>query len=395
MYAEWVDGGITKQLARALRTKDILEIQRETLRRMDNQWVLRDLTLATRLHKVSSAVKLGRHLGKAFEETTRDDLEKYLARVANTCSPVTFATTKAFLRAFYKDLLAPDPDQPHPAVVRWIRVPNLLKLRKVTNEEILTPDQVLEIARACTHPRDRAIVMVTFESGGRRSELTSLTIGDLARDAYGGRLILGGPDQPRAIRLDKSLPDLLHWLSLHPKSDDPRAPMFLSLTGGGLTPAAFYSVIKTAAKRAGIKKRVYTHLFRHSRITNLGQLNVSDAKRKKFAGWAKNSPMLDVYDHLMQDDLDETMLQLAGKVPKENSPVDALTTRKCVRCNHENSPSSISCATCSLPLDEKDRVRALEMADMFTRNRATFEKLMRALDDQEVSSLLEKKAKER
>ncbi len=51
------------------------------------------------------------------------------------------------------------------------------------------------------------------------------------------------------------------------------------------------------AKRAGIKKRIYPHLFRHTRATRL-LAKVPESIGAKYMGWVNGSKMVGVYVHL-------------------------------------------------------------------------------------------------
>ena len=63
---------------------------------------------------------------------------------------------------------------------------------------------------------------------------------------------------------DSILEDLINYCKLNKSKI-----LFLSNRGGKLTVATIQAVLKNSAKKAGIKKRVYPHLLRHSFATHL------------------------------------------------------------------------------------------------------------------------------
>jgi len=72
-----------------------------------------------------------------------------------------------------------------------------------------------------------------------------------------------------------------------------------------------------AAKRAGIPKRVYNHLFRHSRATNLLASGMTEAQVKTLLGWKAGSPMLGQYAHLVSKDAYRGLLKSMGLVAEK------------------------------------------------------------------------------
>ncbi len=65
--------------------------------------------------------------------------------------------------------------------------------------------------------------------------------------------------------------------------------------------------LKNLCKRVGIRKRIYAHLFRHSRLTELAK-ELPEQVLKKIAGWVPDSDMAQVYLHLSQRDVEESLL---------------------------------------------------------------------------------------
>jgi len=80
---------------------------------------------------------------------------------------------------------------------------------------------------------------------------------------------------------------LAEWLSDHPSASDPEAPLWIKLSHKNyLKPLEYKDIqlqLKKIAKRAGIKKKIYAHLFRHTRATKLLQ-QVSEVVGAKIHG---------------------------------------------------------------------------------------------------------------
>lgn len=226
MPGDWIEEKRRKHLQDILQDDRMPKRQRETLQELERRWRLDGQTVTTRQNKASMARRIGKFLDKPFEDATREDIETYLANKSENVAQATLNSYKRFIKAFFKDLHAPEAED-HPPVVSWINLKNPLKATKTPND-LVTPDEILEMAEAATQPRDRALTMVLYESAARLGEVLNAQIRDVAFDQYGARLHLKGKTGERKVRLLRSVPDLRTWLNHHPRRDDPDAPLFVS-----------------------------------------------------------------------------------------------------------------------------------------------------------------------
>lgn len=96
-------------------------------------------------------------------------------------------------------------------------------------------------------------------------------------------------------------------------------------------------------KRAGIKKRVHLHLFRHTRAIRL-LARVPELIGAKYLGWVPGSNMVRVYVHLASEDVDEAILRMHGIKTNNNSK--DLEVKQCPRCLMVNPATSRFCSRC-------------------------------------------------
>jgi integrase/recombinase XerD len=133
--------------------------------------------------------------------------------------------------------------------------------------------------------RDQAVLAVLTESGCRVGELVSSKVGDVkVGDEFVKLTFRRGKTGLRTVPLKESIVYLNHWLEKHPIQNTPDAPLWVSLKQiplkygrpeRGYKPMNENSVstlVKRVAKKAGIKKNVYPHLFRHSCATELAKV---------------------------------------------------------------------------------------------------------------------------
>lgn len=184
--------------------------------------------------------------------------------------------------------------------------------------EVLSRAELDQLERAMPEERDRVIIRIFADCGLRLDELTRLMAGDLIR---GGRQlhlrVHGKRDRirdvpvppPLARRIDRLLAD-------RPKerSSDAlfltarRGPLgdYDALTGGGI-----YQIIKDAAAKAGVAKRVHPHLLRHSWITEMLRQNMNPVQLSFIAG-ASQEVIAGCYAHLTREDAYDAMLRALG-----------------------------------------------------------------------------------
>ena len=119
-------------------------------------------------------------------------------------------------------------------------------------------------------------------------------------------------------------------------------------------------MLKIAAIRAGIKKRIYPHLFRHSRASYYAN-RLTEQQLKVFFGWTGDSKMAATYVHLSGRDIDNAILQANGAKTKEEVYETKLKTVTCPRCREENGADSRYCIRCGSALDIAIAIKQEEM----------------------------------
>ena len=200
-------------------------------------------------------------------------------------------------------------------LVSWI------KLNKVHNsklpEELLTSDEIQDMANAAKNARDRAIIAALYESNTRIGEFGSLRIKhivfEIIRETLTAVLIVNGKTGMRRIRIVQSAPYLQEWIRQHPHGDDPEAWVWVNSnvrkSSKPIVYQSFNLVLKGCAERAGIKKNVHPHLLRHSRSTYLAN-HLTESQLCYYSGWVIGSDMAATYVHLSGRDIDNTILEM-------------------------------------------------------------------------------------
>jgi integrase/recombinase XerD len=120
--------------------------------------------------------------------------------------------------------------------------------------------------------RDRAILETLYGAGLRISELVGLDVDDLDLDE-GSVRVFGKGSKERLVPLGGFAVAALHGYLTRARPALARAgsgaAMFLNQRGGRLTRQGAARILRIAATRAGIRKRVTPHTLRHSFATHL------------------------------------------------------------------------------------------------------------------------------
>ncbi|OGS51269.1 MAG: hypothetical protein A3K65_06115 [Euryarchaeota archaeon RBG_16_68_12] len=342
------------------------------------------LSPARTLRYLNDLPKLAQILGTPFEKATRQDVERVLQEIEKSdCAPQTKLDFKKSAKRFYKWL---NGGETYPDCVAWIKTTGKRNNDKLP--ENLTEDDVKRLVSASRHSRDRALVSVLWESGCRVGELLTMRVKHVAFEDEVTRITIDGKTGARRVPLIDSTPYLAEWMDHHPLRDKPAAPLWVGIGTVGrdepLEYPAFRKMLVQVARRAAVKKDVNPHNFRHGRATFLAN-HLTEAQMNLYLGWVPGSGMPAVYVHLSGRDVDDVILELRGKKPREATPESTMAPKTCVRCGTSNKATGRYCARCGAVLDVATAVAAQD------RLRDLDEKFSRLLKDEKVQEFLVKR----
>jgi len=301
--------------------------------------------------------KLACWLRKDFDAVTEQDLRSLLTFLSKgharenggMFSAGTLHGYKVTLKRFYRWLEGNDED--YPRKVRWIKS-NGDSTRIQEPEQLLTHDEVLEMIRHARTPRDKAMVAFLYESGARISEMLSMCLRHLEFTPTVLKATLPvSKTQPRVIPLVSCKGHLTTWVNYHPLKDDPDAALWSNQKRDGRSPLTNQTVgeiLRAIASDAGIRKRVYPHLFRACSITHKQLAGWPEQATKAFHGLTKDSKVMKHYSHLSYSNLEQIQKKMNG-LPVDNG--SELNGRiRCPGCGREN-PLYVEACACGLPTE--------------------------------------------
>ncbi|MEM3654314.1 MAG: tyrosine-type recombinase/integrase [Candidatus Micrarchaeia archaeon] len=285
---------------------------------------------------------------KPFEKVTKQDMIRFL-----NYKNWKVASPKIYLRAFYKWLYPSAKTHPEqytegkqfPDVVAWFKTGTN---KRELPDGILTKNEIMKMVENAGGLVERTAIFVLYESGARASELLGIRVKDIEFDEYGARVTLSGKTGSRRIRLIDSTSSIRELLNVLPNKNDPEEKLFK------FTNATLGRILKRACTNAGIKKKVFPHLIRHSRLTELAK-TLKEPSLRVFAGWSATSKMPAIYVHLSGEDIDKQLLESRGIIISNQEVPNSeekrlLVPKRCLKCGKENTFSNKLCFYCGAPM---------------------------------------------
>jgi site-specific recombinase XerD len=181
--------------------------------------------------------------------------------------------------------------------------------------DVLTRDEIDLLERSVLSERDKVVIRIFGDCGLRLNELAGLKASHVTRSGRQAHLrVLGKRDRMRDVPIPPQLLRRLDRLIDGRPEERSSDAIILSarrrphgdyepLTAGGI-----YQIVKDAVARAGIQKRVYPHLLRHSWMTEMIRQGMQPIQLSVIAG-ASIEVITQHYTHLNKDDAYDAMMR--------------------------------------------------------------------------------------
>ena len=233
-------------------------------------------------------------------ECEEEILKQFIYETAKALSPYTQARRIAGLRSFFDYLIFEKYITSNPTDL--IETPKLgRKLPDVLSiEEIELLIDHLDLQHPQGH-RNRAILETLYGSGLRVSELIKLNLSNLFFKESLIRVTGKGNKQrlvPMGIIAKKYLNIYIEEVRTNQKiQTEFKDVLFLNRNGKRLTRQMIFTLIRTLAIKAGIKKKIGPHTFRHSFATHLLE-NEADLRSIQILMGHESITTTEIYTHL-------------------------------------------------------------------------------------------------
>ncbi len=239
----------------------------------------------------------------------REMIERYMARLFDQGrSKTSQARALSSIRGFFNYLLVSDIIESSPA--EFIRAPKSgRKLPDVLS--VAEIDRMIASVDGSTPKgrRDSAMLEVLYSCGLRVSELVALRLSDLFF-GEGYIRVVGKGNKQRLVPISSTARDRIQiWLEdrrTMQTTSKGRELVFLNNRGGGLTRVMIFTIIRSAAERAGITSAVSPHTLRHSFATHLLEGGASIRQVQELLGH-ESIVTTEIYTHLDSEHLRRTV----------------------------------------------------------------------------------------
>ena len=209
------------------------------------------------------------------------------------------------IRSFFNYLLLNDEIDASPAELISAPKPARRLPDVLTTEEI---DRILAAIDTSTPKgiRDVAMLEMLYSCGLRVSELVSLRLGDLFF-GEGYIRVVGKGDKQRLVPIsDVARERVMRYLDERRSARTGEEVVFLNNRGKGLTRVMIFTILKEAARRAEIEKRISPHTLRHSFATHLLEGGAGIRQVQELLGH-ENILTTEIYTHLDSEHLRSTV----------------------------------------------------------------------------------------
>lgn len=310
----------------------------KTFPEFDNYWtfVLEPLSISTQRYNLSILTTFFDIIGKYDpRELTESDIKKFLNSdkmrgLTNKSKNLYIIIIKKYLNYFNIEISLPKYTE---------------KKEELNKNDLISREELNEMLSIC-NTKKKAMLMVLYEAGLRRKELVNIKYKDVVFEKDLVNLyVKDSKTKARNIPLIESIPYLKEYLMMEKFTPDDKLWNYKPIT--------INKFLDRLAEKLGWDKKIYPHLLRHSRLTELAATKLNEPQLRKFAGWSADSDMPKVYFHL--DDNDLRNILLAQDKPVKTTEIETFKPILCPVCNTKNPAQNAFCFKCGNVIN-KDKV---------------------------------------
>jgi integrase/recombinase XerD len=232
-------------------------------------------------------------------------------RRSRSGKPLSKATVSLYMRAI-NTLLGYARDQGEKVEAR-ARIPR--ERRKVL--DVLTRQEIQAMEETASTERDRLVIRLLADTGIRIGELLAIREEDIQQAAGRHVLRVGGKTGQRLVPISPGLAKRLRSQAAWAERRGGDGRLFMSIrrsrtTGQHepLTASAINQLVRHVAADAGISKRVYPHLFRHSMATEFLRRGGNPLLLQQILGHTTLAMIQATYSHLTVDDAHSELMRV-------------------------------------------------------------------------------------
>jgi len=228
-----------------------MEEKEESLNKVKTELKLRGFSEFTVRNYMWFIKKFIEKTSKPLEQINEDDAKTFLVEILDKKANSTTFLAFSSLKFLFSEVL---------------KKPLILKLPKKEKKfpNVLTKEEFKTLVENAETYKSRLIMLLLYSSGLRVSELVNLKRADMNFNEKFGLVKQGKGKKDRFFQISDKISEMLkQYFEKTPEHS------FVFSKEKPLTPRNIQKIIKKAAFKAGIKKKVTPHTMRHSYATHL------------------------------------------------------------------------------------------------------------------------------
>ena len=206
-----------------------------------------DSTIRSYIHHVKKFLEFSKN--KGLNESI---VKEYIQKEIKNKEPTSVSHSIFAISFFFNKILKQN-----------INIPRPKRNKKIP--EILNIDEIRDLINSTNNVKHKLIIKILYGCELRVSEIVNLKKLNISFKDGLIHIKLSKGKKDRFVKIPESISKELDNYCNLLKED----VLFPSSRGGKLTTATVQAIVENSAKKAGIKKRVYPHLLRHSFATHL------------------------------------------------------------------------------------------------------------------------------
>jgi site-specific recombinase XerD len=180
--------------------------------------------------------------------------------------------------------------------------------REKTLPEVLNTKEISRMIQVTENIKHKLIIMFGYSSGLRLNEINRIRLSDIDRDRMQLRVEQGKGKKDRYTKLSKRiLPELDRYIEEY----SPRDLLFFGPGGGLYSDRSIQEIVKAAAQKAGVLKRVTPKILRHTFATHSLENGVDLRYIQSMLGHS-SSKTTEIYTHITTKGFDDIKSPMDG-----------------------------------------------------------------------------------
>ncbi len=248
-----------------------------------------------------------------FSEVTEQDISRYISKLkAKGLETATINRALSSIRGFHTFLFEEEGGQSNPAELiespkSTRKLPDTLSV-----DEVISLIENIPVDESGLWIRNRAMLECLYATGIRVSELVGITRQQLMTQE-GVLRVRGKGGKERIVPIGRIA---LEWIQRYLTENRPglikqkrtNDVLFLNRRGTPISRVSVWNIIQEAAKSAGLKKRIYPHILRHSFATHMLEAGADLRAVQKLLGHSDISTT-QIYTHIDRSYLKQIHIQ--------------------------------------------------------------------------------------